>query len=222
MSSAMKPVLPPTSGQPAAPNASPPKPLPAQNLPHNVPTSYTQPVSHVPQNLGIPHTTTMTQNMMAPTMASQNQNQNQNQNQQPVNQAQPMSTPPQISQSPNKNAGLPTSRPNMIPFHQNSNTEEGTTLPASQNAAQLMAVHREQQMAFNKPQSNGTTPAQPETCNKSPTVPAVAEVRPEPPQATTQNHIPESAKQPTEETPEPAVSTQPLLFVTDNHLLANL
>lgn len=217
----MKPVLPPTSGQPSAPNTSPPKPLPAQNITHNVPTSYTQPVSHVPQNLGIPHSTTMTQNMV-PTMASQNTNQNQNQNQQPMNQAQPISTPPQISTSPNKNVGLPSIRPNMIPFHPNSNTEEGTTLPPSQNAAQLMVVHREQQMAqFNKPQSNGTAPAQPEAtataCNKSPTVPAAtAEVRPEPPQATTQNHIPESAKQPATETPpeppQPTVSHKTFKF----------
>lgn len=194
MSSAMKPVLPPSGGQATAPNTSPPKPLPPQNLSHNVPTSYTQPVSHVPQNLGMPHSTNMTQNMM-PNMAAPNP---------PINQTPPLSISTQMS-SPNKSAGLPTSRPNMIPFHPNS-SDEGTTLPPSQNAAQLMAVHREQQMAFNKPQSNGTAPAQPEVCNKSPTVPAPVEVRPEPPQVITQNHIPESAKQPTEAPPQPVVS----------------
>lgn len=189
MSSTMKPVLPPTGGQATTPNASPPKPLPPQTMP----SSYAQPMSHVPQNLGIPHSTNMSGNML-PTLTGQTP---------PVNQ-QPAHLP---TPSPNKTAGLPTSRPNMIPFHPNS-SEEGTALPASQNAAQLMAAHREQQMAMcGKPQSNGTAPAQPETVNKIPVVPAPIEVRPEP-QVQTQNHIPETAKLPTETPaqPQPTVS----------------
>lgn len=200
MSSALKqPVLPPTSGQTNAPNTSPPKPIPPQGMPHNVPTSYNQPMSHVPQNLGLPHSTNMTANIH-PNMTSQNTPAHTGM----VNQNPPLSIPTSHVGSPNKNSGLPTSRPNIIPYHPNSSgsmphEEEGTTLAPSQNAAQLMAVHRaqEQQMAYNKPQSNGTAPAQPEAVNKSPTVPAPVEVKPEP-AATVQNHIPESAKQPTE------------------------
>lgn len=207
MSSALKPVLPPSGNQNNSASTTPPKPLPPQGMSHNVPTSYGQPpISHVPQNLGLPHSTNMTANIL-PNMAPQNSN---TQHTQMINQTPTLNIPQSHVTSPNKPLNIPQSRPNMVPsYHPPNNTpatreEEGTTLPPSQNAAQLMqAVHRaqEQQMAF-KPQSNGTTPAQPEACNKSPTVPAPVEVKPEPPVVNVQNHIPESAKQPTE-VPQP-------------------
>lgn len=248
MSSALKPVLPP-GAQTTAPNTVPPKPLPPQGMPHNVPTSYNQPMSHVPQNLGLPHSTNMTANIL-PNMGSQNTQAHSAAHTGTLIGAHigahtgahsgahtgahsgahtgvhtgahtgahtgvhsgmvsqpPLSIPTSHVTSPNKNAGLPASRPNMIPYHPNSSTvpreEEGTTLPPSQNAAQLMAVHRAQeQMSYAKPQSNGTAPAQPEACNKSPTLPAPVEVKPEPPVVPVQNHIPESAKQPAEVPPQ--------------------
>lgn len=164
MSSALKPALPATGGGQSPGN--PPTAGKPQNMPQHTgasnPYSAT-PLGHVPQNLaGLPHAHS---NMNAAQNLAANMAINQVPNIPQMGHSGMNQTPAHTMQSahgPMKASTLPPpAATSAMPAHTRPNThsfmgatgtppaahhEEGTTLPPSQNSAQLMAMHRAQQM----------------------------------------------------------------------------